>query len=211
MNINNLKSIWKLAHESEVYNMSNPDTIQSIMRKSHSTSFSKVMKEIKLKIFIYLISLLTLTGLIAYGFMYLRIELSTAIGLPFVFAGLFLIFKSSSEIVRYRILNNQRDNLSIKEASVYFGKRLAIIIKVDFIIYLVLFYTMAIFFLLGLFLNIGGIKTWAISTNLSGLLLIFSLLLFITPWLMRKILNQRYKEVIRNLNNSIDYFMNGSS
>ena len=211
MNINNLKSIWKLAHESEVYNMSNPDTIQSIMRKSHSTSFSKVMKEIKLKIFIYLISLLTLTGLVAYGFMYLRIELSTAIGLPFVFAGLFLIFKSSSEIVRYRILNNQRDNLSIKEASVYFGKRLAIIIKVDFIIYLVLFYTMAIFFLLGLFLNIGGIKTWAISTNLSGLLLIFSLLLFITPWLMRKILNQRYKEVIRNLNNSIDYFMNGSS
>jgi len=211
MNINNLKSVWKLAHESEVYNMSNPDTIQSIMRKSHSTSFSKVMKEIKLKIFIYLISLLTLTGLIAYGFMYLRIELSTAIGLPFVFAGLFLIFKSSSEIVRYRILNNQRDNLSIKEASVYFGKRLAIIIKVDFIIYLVLFYTMAIFFLLGLFLNIGGIKTWAISTNLSGLLLIFSLLLFITPWLMRKILNQRYKEVIRNLNNSIDYFMNGSS
>ena len=211
MNQNNLKSIWKLAHESEAYNMSNPDTIRSIMSKSHSFNFSKVMKEMKLKIFIYSISLLTLIGLIAYGFIYLRIELSTAIGLPFVFAGLFLIFKLSSEIVTYNILNNQRDNLPIKEASIYFGKRLANIIKVNFIINLVIFYPMGVFFLLGLFLNIGGLKTWAISTNLSALLLIFSLLLFIIPWLMRKILNQRYKEVILNLNNSIDYFMNEGS
>ena len=208
MNQNNLKTIWKLAHDSETYNMSNPDTLLSIINKSHSSSLSKVMKEIKLMIFIYSISLLTLIGLIVYGFIYLKIESSTTIGLPFILAGLFLIFKLSSEIVKYNILNNQRDNLPLKEASIYFGKRLTNIIKVNFIVYLVLFYSMGIFFLLGLFLNIGGLKTWAISTNLSGLLLTFSLLLFIIPWLMRKILNQRYKEVILNLNNSIDYFMN---
>ncbi|MCF8358858.1 MAG: hypothetical protein K9H26_08880 [Prolixibacteraceae bacterium] len=169
------------------------------------------MKEIKLKIFIYSTSLLTLIGLVIYGFIYLKIELSTAIVLPFMFAGLFLIFKSSSEIVRYSILNNQMDNLPIKEAGIYFGERLAKIIKIDFIIYLALFYSMGIFFLLGLFLNIGGIKAWAISTNLSSLLFIFSFLLFITPWLIRKILNQRYKDVNLNLKNSIDYYIDEAS
>ena len=208
MDQNNLKSIWRLAHESEVYNLSNPDKIRSIIRKSHSASFSKVMKKIKLMIFIYSISLLTLIGLFTYGFIYLKIELSTVIGLPFVFAGLFLIFKLSSEIVRYNIFNNQRDNLPIKEASIYFGKRLANIIKLDFIIYLILFYSIGIFILLGLFLNIGGLKTWSIVTNLSGLLLFFSFLMFISPWLIKRVLNQEYKEVILNLNNSVDFFTN---
>lgn len=211
MNQNSLKSIWKLAHESKAYNLNNQDYIQSIIRKSHSSGFSKIMKEIKLKIFIYSTSLLTLIGLVIYGFIYLKIELSTAIVLPFMFAGLFLIFKSSSEIVRYSILNNQMDNLPIKEAGIYFGERLAKIIKIDFIIYLALFYSMGIFFLLGLFLNIGGIKAWAISTNLSSLLFIFSFLLFITPWLIRKILNQRYKDVNLNLKNSIDYYIDEAS
>ncbi len=211
MNQNNLKSIWKLAHDSEAFNLNNTETIRSIIHKSHGHSFSKILKEIKLKILIYSASLLTLIGLVVYAFIYLKIELSSTIGLPFVCVGLFLIFKSSFEIVRYRILNNQKDNLSIKEASVYFSRRLKKIIKVDFIIYLALFYSMAIFFLLGFILNIGGLNTWAVSNNLSEILLVFSLLLFVTPWLIRRTLNQRYKEVNISLNDTISYFVNEGS
>jgi len=166
---------------------------------------SKVMKGLKLKILVYFISLFTLLGLAIYGFTYLNIQLSNSIGLPFFLAGLFLLFKLSSEAIRLIVLNSQRDDLTLKEANIYLIKKLRRIKSVDFYFHLLLFYTIAIFFLFSYLFNINNLKSWAQSTNLTGLLITFVCLLFITPWLIRKFDNHRYHHIINHLKKSLNY------
>lgn len=205
MNQNNLKTMWEKAHATKSYNTINRNTISAIIHKPHGNIISKIMKELKLKILLYMLSLMTLIGIMLYGFGYLEIQLSTSLGTPFILAGVFLLFKIGSEVIRFLVLNIQKDNLPIKEATLYFSKRLRRINKIDFYIHLSLFYSMATAFLLGYLFDISRFKSWTQSANLSGLLLIFIFLLIITPWLINMYNNQRYNEINKKLKNSMVY------
>ena len=120
MKQNDLKSSWQQIHKYNQGRIDNPDTLSAIIRKPHGQIITKIMNDFKLKISIYSFVFLTLIGLMFYAFVYLKIQLSVSLILPFILAGLFLIFKVVSEIIRYLVFNSQNDNLSIKEASVFF-------------------------------------------------------------------------------------------
>lgn len=203
MNHNNFKILWKEAHETQADNIITPETISALIHKPHIPIISKVMEELKLKILVYFISLFTLIGLAIYGFAYLNIQLSYSIGLPFFLAGLVLLFKLSSEVIRLIVLNCQRDDLTLKEANLYLSNKLRQIKLVDFYAHLILFYSIAIFFLFSYFCN--NLKSWAQATNLSGLLITFVFLLLLMPWLIRKFDNHRFHKIINHLNKSKDY------
>jgi amino acid transporter len=206
MKENNLKLIWRNIHEINQDNMETPDTLKICMQKSHSKIISKIMNELKLKILIYSVSLFVLISLILYAFVYLNIEASNSIFLPFVLAGSFLIFKVVSEINRYLVFNNRNDNLSIKDSTIIFRKKLERIKNIDYYITFALCYGIAIIFLFSYIFNLIGIKEFIQTTGLSILLFVFVLLLFTLPWIIRKSFYQRYTNLSLNLKNTLNYF-----
>ncbi len=211
MKENNLKIIWQNIHEITQENMENSDTLKICMQKSHSKTIAKIMNELKLKILIYSIALLVLISLILYAFVYLNIEISNSIFLPFVLAGSFLIFKVVSEINRYSVLNNRNDNLSIKDSTTIFRKKLERIKNIDYYVTFAICYGIAIIFLFGYIFNLIGIKDFIQSTGLSILLFVFVFLLFSVPWIIRKSFYQRYTNLSTNLKHTLNYFDDDSS
>ena len=205
MKENDLKSIWCTIHEKNQDYVGNLETLKARMKKSHSKTISKIINELKLKILIYSIALFTLIGLILYAFVYLSIELSLSISLPFILVGSFLIFKVISEINRYLVFNNRNDNLSIKDSTIFCRKRLDKIKNIDYYITFVLCYGIAIIYSLGYIFNISGLKEFAQSIGLSVLLSVFIFLLFVIPWIIRKSFNQRYTNFSLILKSTLDY------
>ena len=119
-----LKSIWYEAHTKNDENIYNKVDIEKTIRMNHSKAISKVLSDVKLKILISLLVLVTFICLMIYAFLYLKLHLSVNSIIPLTLAGLFLLFKTTSEINRLFILTKTADNMSIKESLLFFRKKL---------------------------------------------------------------------------------------
>jgi hypothetical protein len=142
-----------------------------------------------------------------YALGYLRLSLSVNSIIPLTLAGLFLLFKTTSEIKRLFILRKTADNMSVKESMLFFRKKLNKIKSIDFLIYLIFFYLSAIGITFCYIKDIGGVKNLSWSNNILPLplLLIFILILLFIPWLVRYQHNQSYKNMYSNLNDSANH------
>jgi|GEM_PF-451733 len=205
MDKNDLKSIWYEAHTKNDENIYNKVDIEKTIRMNHSKAISKVLSDVKLKILINAIVLIIFTGLMIYAFLYLKLHLSLNSIIPLTLAGLFLLFKTTSEIQRLFILTKTADHMSVKESMLIFRKKLNKIKIIDFIVYLIFFYMSAIGIAYCYVKDIGGVKNLSWSNNILPLplLLIFILLLLFIPWLVKYQHNQSYKKIYSNLNDSV--------
>lgn len=205
MKENDIKSIWVNAHRTNQFVMESPYAIKKLMQKSHSGIILKIMKEFKIRIYIYSISLITILGITLYAFVFLKIRFPLSGILPFVAGSLFLTFKLISEIMRFNFFKGQDDNNSIKNSTINYKTRLKRIKLFDFYIILVLCYGIASLFTFGYLLNIGRIKVFFQSSELLGLLISFIILLLIIPWLMKFSVNKRYIQHDISLKSTMDY------
>lgn len=206
-----IKTIWMNIHKNNLSNIENPVTFKKLMQQSHSRIITKVMNEFKLRILIYLISLLAILGIVVYAFVYLKLNCSFLVILPFAIAGLFLTFKVISEVIRYIVLNNQDDNKPIKEATANLRNRLKKIKAFDFYINLSLCYGIAGLFTMGYLFDFGGFKIFFQSTQQSGLFTIFILILLVIPWIMRTSTERRYQKYDLSLKSTVDYLSDDAS
>lgn len=205
MKENELKNIWKNAHKKNQDVMENPETIKKLMQKSHCHIISKIMKEFKLRIVVYSISLLTILGIMLYAFVFLKLSFPLSGILPFVVGSLFLAFMLISEIIRFSFFKSQDDSKSIKDSTTNYITRLKRIKSFDFYLILALCYGIACLFAFGYLFNFGGMKDFSQSTELSGLLIAFVLLLLFVPWLMKSSINRRYSKFEVNLESTMDF------
>ena len=153
-----LKSIWYEAHTKNDENIYNKVDIEKTIRMNHSKAISKVLSDVKLKILISLMVLVIFTGLMIYAFLYLKLHLSLNSIIPLTLAGLFLLFKTTSEINRLFIITKTADNMSIKESLLFFRKKLNKIKTIDFLTYLIFFYLWATGITYCYIKDIGGVK-----------------------------------------------------
>lgn len=205
MKQNDIKTIWMNAHKKNQAIMENPDTIRRLMKKSHSHIITKIMNEFKLKIAVYSISLFTILGVIFYAFVILKLYFPLSGVLPLIIGSLFLTFMLISEIMRFSFFKSHDDNKSLKDSSIDYRTRLKRIKSFDFYIILALCYGIACLFSFGYLLNFVGIKDFSQSAELSGLLIIFIILLLIVPWLMKSGINKRYNKFDISLKSTRDY------
>jgi len=127
---------------------------------------------------------------------------------PLVLAGIFLLISATSEFVRLLVLTKTADNLSLKDSSLVFCKKLKRIKTTDFIIYLVIFYLSAIFIIFNYLADIGGVKNllWYNEIVPVPLLGILILMLFSVPWFIKYLNSRRYKKLFSDLNESVLQF-----
>jgi hypothetical protein len=120
-------------------------------------------------------------------------------------AGLFLLFKTTSEIKRLTVLTRTADNMSVKESLLIFRKKLNKIKIIDFLTHLVFFYMLAIGIAYCYVKDIGGINNLSWNDNILPLplLIFFILILLFIPWLVKYQHNQSYKKLYSNLNDSV--------
>jgi hypothetical protein len=206
MNKNDIKLLWREAHSLISGNFLNEENFRETLRMSHSKIISKVLSDIKLKIFGYSLGLILFIGLMIYALVYLGLLLSLNTLVLFSFIGLFLIIKTSSEITRLSVLTKTANNLSIKESVFSFRKRLNKIRTVDFVSYLIYFYTLAIWSIYIYTHDIGGVKNLYWGNAFQILLLIAILIILLIPWLIKFQHNQRYKKLYSNLDDSANFF-----
>lgn len=204
MDKNDLKTMWHDGHVIYKENIYDKISIQESISMNHSKSISKVLSDIKLKIIGWGISLAVYLGLILYALVYLGLNLSVYSLVPLLLAGLFILIKTTSEIIRLSVLTKSKDNLSIKESFLFFRKKLNRIRTIDFLSYLVFFYLAVILIIFYYLSDIGGIKnlSWNNKILPVPLLVILILMLLLIPWFIKYQHNQRYKKLYSYLKES---------
>jgi hypothetical protein len=204
MDKNDLKDMWHDAHITFQDTFYDKVSIEKSITKNHCKTISKILWDIKLKILVYTMILIIYFGLIIYAFVYLGLDLTLYSLVPLTFSGLFLLAKTTSEFIRLLILAKTADNMSVKESSLFFHKKLDRIRTIDFISYLVFLYLFAILIVYGYLKDIGGFRnlSWTNEILPVPILGIFILMLLIIPWLIKYQHNQRYKNIYLNLNKS---------
>ena len=208
MKENDIKAIWMNAHKKNQAIMENPDTIRTLMKKSHCHIITKITNEFKLKIAVFSVSLLAIVGIMVYAFVFLKLSFPLSGILSLIVCSLFLAFMLISEIMRFIFFKSQDDNKSIKDSTINYRTRLKRIKSFDFYSILILCYGIACLFAFGYLFNFVGIKDFFQSAELSGLLITFILLLLIVPWLMKSSINKRYSKFDISLKSTMDYFGN---
>jgi hypothetical protein len=205
MDNNDLKSMWHDAHNSNRGIIYDKVSIEKSISMKHSNAISKILSDVKLKIIVSVMVLLIYIGLMLYAFVYLDLVLSINSTIPLALAGLFLMFITTSEIVRLLILTKTADNMSVKDSLLFFRKRLNRIRIFDFLTYLVILYLSAILVIVNYIFDIGGIKNLSMYNEIIPLpfFLFFLLLLLLLPWLIKYLQNQRYRKIYYELNNSV--------
>lgn len=204
MDTNDLKSMWRDAHIPHQDSIYDKVSIEKSITMNHCKAISKILLDIKLKILVYTIIIIVYIALIVYAFVYLGLSLSVYSLVPLTFAGLFILAKTSSEIIRFLVLAKSADNMSVKESSLYFRKKLDRMNTIDFLSYLVFLYLFAIFVVFGYLKDIGGVRnlSWSNEILPVPLLGFFILVLLITPWFIKYQHHQRYKNIYLSLNKS---------
>ena len=205
MDNNNLKSLWHDAHSSNQEIIYNKVNIEKSIGMKHCKTISKIISDVKLKIFVSAMGLVIYIGLMLYALVYLDLVLSIKSIIPLVLAGLFLTFITTSEIVRLLVLTKTDDNMSVKESLLFFRKRLNRIRMVDFMSYLVTLYLSTVLVIVNYISDIGGVKNLSFRNEIIPLplLLFFILMLLLMPWFIKYLHNQRYIKIYFELNNSI--------
>jgi hypothetical protein len=204
MEKNDLKSLWRDAHNSNQEIIYDKVNIEKSISMKHCKAISKIMSDVKLKILVSAMGLVIYIGLMLYGFVYLDLVFSINSIIPLALAGLFLIFITTSEIVRLLVLTKTADNMSVKESLLFFRKRLNRIRTFDFLSYLVILYLSAVLLIVNYISDIGGVKNLSFRNEIIPLpfLLFFILMLLLMPWFIKYLHNQRYRKIYFELNNS---------
>lgn len=204
MDENDLKSMWHDAHNSDQENIYDKVNIVKSINMKHCNAISKIISDIKLRILVSAMVLVIYTGLILYAFVYLHLVLSINSIIPLCLAGLFLLFITTSEIVRLLIWTKTADNMSVKESIIFIRKRLNRIRTVDFLSYLVILYLSAVLVIINYLSDIGGLRnlSWSNETIPLPFLLFLIFVLLLMPWVIKFLHNQRYRKIYFELNNS---------
>lgn len=204
MDKNDLKSLWHDAHNSNQEIIYDKVNIEKSISMKHCKAIAKIVSDVKLKILVSAMGLVIYIGLMFYAFVYLDLVLSINSIIPLALAGLFLIFITTSEIIRLLVLTKTADNMSVKESLLFFRKRLNRIRTFDFLSYLVILYLSAVLVIVNYISDIGGVKNLSFRNEIVPLpfLLFFILMLLLMPWFIRYLHNQRYRKIYFELNNS---------
>lgn len=204
MDKNDLKSLWHDAHNSNQKIIYDKVNIEKSISMKHCKAISKIISDVKLKILFSTMGLVIYIGLMLYAFVYLDLVFSINSIIPLALAGLFLIFITTSEIVRLLVLTKTADNMSVKESLLFFRKRLNRIRTFDFLSYLVILYLSAVLVIVNYISDIGGVKNLSFRNEIIPLpfLLFFILMLLLMPWFIKYLHNQRYRKIYFELNNS---------
>ena len=204
MDINDLKSLWQDVHNKNHDILYDKVNIEKSITKNHCKAISKTLLDVKLKILVFTLVLVIFIGLMLYAFVYLGLKLSFYSLVPLALAGLFLLTKTTTEIIRLLVLTRTADNMSVKESLLFFRNKLNRIKAIDFISYLIFLYLSASLILFNYIKEIGGIKklSWGNDIIPLPLLGILILMLLLIPWFIKYQHNQRYKRLYSNLNDS---------
>ncbi len=204
MDKNDLKSLWLDAHNSNQEIIYDKVNIEKSIILKHCKAIAKIISDVKLRILVSAMGLVIYIGLMFYAFVYLDLVLSINSIIPLALAGLFLIFITTSEIVRLLVLTKTADNMSVKESLLFFRKRLNRIRTFDFLSYLVILYLSAVLVIVNYISDIGGVKNLSFRNEIVPLpfLLFFILMLILMPWFIKYLHNQRYRKIYFELNNS---------
>lgn len=205
MDKNDLKSMWRAAHYSKNESNFSREILQESIVMKHSKAISKSLLDVKLKIILYAMIFLIYAGLMIYAFIFLKLILSVRSLVPLALVGIFLILTASSELVRLLVLTRTADNLSLRDSSVVFCRKLKRITTSDFIIYVIFFYLSAILIIFNYLADIGGVKnlSWSAGTVPAQLIGILILMLLSVPWFIKYQNNRRYKKLFSNLNETL--------
>jgi hypothetical protein len=205
MDKNDLKSMWRDAHYTKSESDFSKEDLEKTMALKHSKAISKSLLDVKLKVLLNTLIFLIYVGLMIYAFIYLRLNLSVNSLVPLALVGIFLLVTATSEFVRLLVLTKTADNLSLKDSSVVFCKKLKRIKTTDFIIYMVFFYFSAILIVFNYLKDIGGVKNLSWDTEIVPvpLLGILVIMLLSVPWFIKYLNNQRYKKLFSNLKESV--------
>lgn len=205
MDKNDLKSMWRDAHYTKNESNFSKEILQESIALKHSKAISKSLLEVKLKIFLYAMIFLIYAGLMIYAFIFLKLILSLRSLVPLALVGIFLIISASSELVRLLVLTRTADNLSLRDSSLVFYRKLKRITTSDFIIWVIFFYLSAILIIFNYLADIGGVKnlSWGAGTVQAPLIGILILMLLLMPWFIKYQNNRRYKKLFSNLNESV--------
>lgn len=199
--------MWHEAHNAIDEIIFNKVSTEKAITMTHSKIISKTLLDIKLKVFVFILILANYVGLMLYAFVYLGLNLSVYSLVPLTLAGLFLLIKTTTEIVRLLVLTKTADNMSVKDSLLFFRKRLNRIKKIDFISYLGFFYLSSILIIFNYLTDIGGVKnlSWGNEVLPVPLLGILILMLLLIPWFIKYQDNQMYRKLYSNLNESTRY------
>ena len=205
MDKNDLKSMWRDAHYTKSESNFSKESLEKTMALKHSKAISKSLLDVKIKVLLYALIFLIYIGLMIYAFVYLRLNLSVNSLVPLALAGIFLLICATSEIVRLLVLTKTADNLSLKDSSLVFYKKLKRIKTADFIIYLVIFYLFAILIIYNYLTDIGGVKNLSWHNEIVPLPLLGTIILMLlsVPWFIKYLNNRRYKKLFSDLNESV--------
>ena len=205
MDKNDLKSMWRDALNTKSESHFSKEGLEKTMALKHSKAISKSLLDVKLKVLLYTLIFLIYVGLMIYAFVYHRLILSVNSLVPLALVGIFLLVTATSEFVRLLVLTKTADNLSLKDSSVVFCKKLKRIKTTDFIIYMVFFYLSAILIVFNYLKDIGGVKNLSLDTEIVPvpLLGILILMLLSVPWFIKYLNHQRYKKLFSNLKESV--------
>ena len=205
MDKDDLKLRWQEANYNNSENNLNKEGLEKTMALKHSRVISKSLLDVKIKVLLYALIFLIYIGLMIYAFVYLRLNLSVNSLVPLALAGIFLLICATSEIVRLLVLTKTADNLSLKDSSLVFYKKLKRIKTADFIIYLVIFYLFAILIIYNYLTDIGGVKNLSWHNEIVPLPLLGTIILMLlsVPWFIKYLNNRRYKKLFSDLNESV--------
>lgn len=206
MGTNDLKSMWKDAYKANQETIYDRVDIEKTITMKHSKAISKILIDIKLKVLVYANVLIVYIGLMLYALVYLGLNLSVNSLVPLTLAGLFLLFTTTSEIIRLLVLSKISDNVSVKESLLIFRKKLDRIKTIDFLSYLVFLYLLVIIIIYSFLKDIGGLKNLSWSNDILPMpfLVFLILILLLSPWLIKYHHNQRYKKIYVNLRHSVN-------
>lgn len=212
MDKTDLKSMWDNAHLPGQDVIYDKVSVEKAITMNHCKTISKILSDVKLKILVSAMILFIYIGLMVYALVYLDLELSVYSLFPLTLAGLFILAITTSEIIRLIVLSKSADNMSVKESSLYFRKKLDRIKTIDFMSYLVFLYLLAILIVSGYLKDIGGVRNLSLRNEILPvpLLGIFILMLLIIPWFIKYQHNKRYKNIYLNLNKSAN-ILNGDA
>ena len=205
MDKDDLKLKWQDANYNTSENNLTNEGLEKTMALKHSRVISKSLLDVKIKVVLYALILLIYAGLMVYAFSYLRLNFSVNSLVPLALAGIFLLISATSEIVRLLVLTKTADNLSLKDSSLVFCKKLKRIKTTDFIIYLVIFNLFAILIIYNYLTDIGGVKnlSWDNEIVPLPLLGILILMLLSVPWFIKYLNSRRYKKLFSDLMDTI--------
>lgn len=200
-----LRKLWSETHTITQQNIHDEVNIRKTLKMNHSKIISKVLSELKLKIAGYSLLMLILISLMVYALVYLDLNLSDTTLILFTFIGLFFAQRIVSIITRLFVMTKTANNLSLKESVLFFRKKLNRIKVIDFISYLLYFYTLTILLIYNYINDIGGVKNLSWDNEIQTLVLIAILMLLSIPWLLKYQNNQRYKNIYSSLNDSANF------